>query len=139
MNNSIKTHYDNEDIVRLNMCTDLNKWKGEVTFINIENQFYNKLFVSQLIEKSEINRQDLCFLQQELDSLDMKNDDFLERLRAFINELEGFQECDDLQCENFYLNEHQKFKIEIENYFFQNRNLKTLIYSYIENGLKKYM
>lgn len=137
MSNLIQSHYGNEDIQKLNMCTDINKWKSEVTFIKIENEFYNRLFLSKLIDKTEINRQDLYFLQQELENLNNKNEEFLERLHAFINQLDGYNECEDLQCENFYLNEIQKFKIQIENYFFENRNLKTLVYSYINNGLKK--
>ncbi|MEP6262706.1 MAG: hypothetical protein ABJ092_14115 [Gillisia sp.] len=137
MNKLIREHYGSEDIQRLNMFTDVNKWKSEVTFIDLENQFYKKLFSSRLIEKTDINLQDLYYLQQELESLDLKNQAYLEKLMAFILELDGFSECDDLQCETFYLNELQKFKIEIENYFFENRNLKTLIYSYINNGLKK--
>lgn len=137
MNKLIREHYGSEDIQRLNMFTDVNKWKSEVTFIDLENQFYKKLFSSKLVEKTDITLQDLYYLQQELESLDLKNQAYLEKLMAFILELDGFSECDDLQCETFYLNELQKFKIEIENYFFENRNLKTLIYSYINNGLKK--
>ena len=137
MNKLIREHYGSEDIQRLNMFTDVNKWKSEVTYIDLENQFYKKLFSSRLIKKTDINLQDLYYLQQELESLDLKNQAYLEKLMAFILELDGFSECDDLQCETFYLNELQKFKIEIENYFFENRNLKTLIYSYINNGLKK--
>ena len=139
MNNLIKAHYGNEDIQRLNMSTDLNKWKSEATFITIENQFYKKILLSKLVEKININQQDLYFLQQELESLEIKNDEFLEKLRRFINELEGYKECEDLQCETFYLNEIQKFKIEIENYFFENRNLKILLFSYLNNGIKQFL
>lgn len=139
MNNQIKKHYGNEDIQRLNLCTDLNKWKSEITYIDIENQFYKKLFSSHLIEKTEINRQDLYFLQQELESLNNKNQELFEKLQPYINELEGFTECDDVQCETFYLNEHQNFKIKIESHFFKNRNFKTLVYSYISNGIKNHL
>ena len=139
MNKIIREHYGSEDIQRLNMFTDVNKWRSEVTFINLENQFYKKLFFSKLMEKTDINLQDLYYLQQELENLNVKNQQFLEKLMAFSLELDGFSECDDLQCETFYLNEIQKFKVDIENYFFENRNLKTLIYSYINNGVKKFL
>lgn len=139
MSEIIKPHYKDEDIQTLNLCTDVNKWKSEVTFIDLENQFYKELFASRLIEKTDINRQDVNFLQQELESLDIKNLEFLEKLRILVNELDGYRECDDVHCDTYYLNNHQKFKIEIENYFFKNRNLKTLIYSYIKNGIKKHL
>ncbi|HET8753295.1 MAG TPA: hypothetical protein VFM59_02960 [Salinimicrobium sp.] len=139
MKNMIEPHYEDEDIIRLNLFTDVNKWKSEVTFINLENRFYKKLFSSSLIEKTTINKQDIQFLQKELEALQAKNEKLEDKLQEFTNELEGIKECDDLQCETFFLNNHQQFKIDIENYFFQNRNLKTLIFSYIENGIKKFL
>lgn len=139
MSEIIKPHYKDEDIQILNSYTDVNKWKSEVTFIEIENQFYKELFSSRLIEKTEINKQDVYFLQQELEGLDNENQEFFEKLRALINELDGYRECDDVHCDAYYLNSHQKFKVEIENYFFKNRNLKTLIYSYLKNGIRKHL
>lgn len=139
MSEFIKPHYKDEDIQILNSYTDVNKWKSEVTFIEIENQFYKELFSSRLIEKTEINIQDVNFLKQELEVLDNQNQEFFEKLRALMNELDGYRECDDLHCDAYYLNNHQKFKVEIENYFFKNRNLKTLIYSYIKNGIRKHL
>lgn|SRR5690606_26143179 len=139
MSELIQPHYKDEDIQRLNLYTDVNKWKSEVTFIDLENQFYKELFSSSLIEKTDINKQDVYFLQQELENLDDVNQEFLEKLRGFVNELDGYRECDDVLCEAYYLNNHQQFKVEIENYFFKNRNLKTLIYSYIKNGIKKHL
>lgn len=139
MSDLIKPHYQDEDILMLNLCTDVNKWKSEVTFIEIENQFYKELFSSRLIEKTNINRQDVNFLKQEIEGLDDMNQEFLARLREFIIDLDGLKECDDVHCDTYYLNNHQNFKVEIENYFFKNRNLKTLIYSYLKNGIKKFL
>ena len=139
MSEIIKPHYKDEDILLLNSYTDVNKWKSEVTFIEIENQFYKELFSSRLIDKAEINTQDVNFLVQELEALENINQEFFEKLRALVNELDGFRECDDVHCDAYYLNHHQKFKVEIENYFFKNRNLKTLIYSYIKNGIRKHL
>lgn len=139
MSEIIKTHYKDEDIQILNSYTDVNNWKSEVTFIDLENQFYKELFSSRLIEKTDINRQDINFLQQELEALDNNNQEFLEKLRVLTFELEGYRECDDVHCDAYYLNHHQKFKVEIENFLFKNRNLKTLIYSYIKNGIKKHL
>lgn len=139
MSDLIKPHFMDEDIQRLNLCTDVDKWKSEVKHINLENQFYKKIFSSPLIEKTDINKQDINFLLKELEALDAKNQDFSVKLREFINELDGIKECDDLHCETYFLNNHQKFKIDIENYFYQNRNLKAQIYSYTINGIQKYL
>ena len=139
MSDLIKPHYQDEDILMLNLCTDVNKWKSEVTFIEIENQFYSQLFASKLIEKTNINKQDIFYLRDELEGLEEKNQEFLVKLREFINDLDGLKECDDVHCDTYYLNNHQNFKVEIENYFFKNRNLKTLIYSYLKSGIKEYL
>lgn len=139
MSDLIKPHYEQEDIQRLNLCTDINNWKSEITFIDLENQFYIKLFSSSLIEKTAINKQDRAFLLEELEALDGKNQKFSDDIQELLNELGGIKECDDVQCETYFLNNHQKFKVDIENYFYQNRNLKTLIYSYITNGIKEHL
>lgn len=139
MSDLIKPHFMDEDIQRLNLCTDVNKWKSEVTHIGLENQFYKRIFSSPLVEKTAINKEDIKFLLEELRTLDLKNRDFSDKLREFIIELDGLKECDDMHCETYYLNNHQKFKIDIENYFYQNRNLKALVFSYTIDGIQKYL
>lgn len=139
MSELIKPHFMDEDIQRLNLCTDVNKWKSEVTHIGLENQFYKRIFSSTLVEKTAINKVDIKFLLEELQSLDLKNQDFSDKLREFINEVDGLKECDDLHCETYYLNNYQKFKVDIENYFYQNRNLKALVFSYTIDGIEKYL
>lgn len=138
MKDVIKAHYKDEDILRLNLCTDINKWKSEVNFIDIENVFYIKFLSSSLVEESGISEKNIHFLQKELENLQEKNTHFSSRLQDFVNELEGMKECEDLQCETFYLNNHQQFKIKIENYFFENRKLKTMIYSNLDEVFKKF-
>lgn len=137
MDELIKQHYENEDILRLNLCTDLEKWNAEVNFIETENEFYLKLFSSPLIEKTALSPYDIALLKQQLDNIAIKNVHFLDKLREFLIELEGIKECDDIFCETYYLNNHQKFKIEIENFFFENRKFKTLMYSYLTEGVKQ--
>ncbi|MFO7719011.1 MAG: hypothetical protein R6W85_01055 [Gillisia sp.] len=139
MSDLIKPHFMDEDIQRLNLCTDVNKWKSEVTHIGLENQFYKRIFSSPLVEKTAINKEDIKFLLEELRTLDIKNQDFSDKLREFIIELDGLKECDDMHCETYYLNNHQKFKIDIENYFYKNRNLKALVFSYTIDGIQKYL
>ncbi len=139
MSDLIKPHFMDEDIQRLNLCTDVNKWKSEVTHIELENQFYKRIFSSPLMDKTAISKEDIKLLLEELETLNLKNMDFSDKLREFIIELDGIKECDDMQCETYYLNNYQRFKIDIENYFYQNRNLKALVYSYATDGIKKYL
>lgn len=139
MDDLIKQHYEDEDIQRLNLCTDLDKWNSEVKFIATENQFYKRLFSSSLIEKTDLNQYDISYLNQELDTLAIKNKQFSGKLRELLIELEGIKECDDIRCETFHLNNHQNFKVEIENYFFENRKMKTLMYSFLADGTKKFL
>lgn len=137
MSHTIKPHHQDEDILRLNLFTDIGKWKSEVKFIAMENKFYKKLFSSSLAKKTELNQENLQQLQKELKSLNERNNYFTDKVQEFHNELEGIRECDDLQCETFFLNNHQELKVTIENYFFQNRDLKSRIYSFLEDTLKK--
>ncbi|HSI69092.1 MAG TPA: hypothetical protein VK941_02590 [Gillisia sp.] len=139
MKEIIKPHYQDEDIQRLNLYTDVNNWKSELSLIETENRFYQMLLNSKLIDKTEINQHDINFLIQEVDSLDKVNSDCLERILEFYNELEGMMECEDVQCDTYYLNNYQQFKIDIESHFHKNRYLKTLIYSYMNTGIKKFL
>lgn len=137
MSDLIKTHYKDEDIQKLNLCTDVEKWNSEVEFVDVENNFYRKVFSSSLIERTNLTYYDICFINQELETLTVKTEEFKEKLRGFLIELEGINECDDILCENYFLNYHQIFKMEIENYFYLNRRIKTLMYSFLSEGLKK--
>ncbi|MCM4158302.1 hypothetical protein FHG64_12025 [Antarcticibacterium flavum] len=139
MKEIVKPHYQDEDIQRINLCTDVNNWKSELSLIEVENRFYAMLFKSKLIDVTEINQQDINFLIQELESLDKSNTSCLDRILVFYNELEGMMECDDVQCDTYYLNNYQQFKVDMENHFHKNRYVKNLIYSYMKTGIKKFL
>ena len=138
MSKLIESYYMDENIQRLSLYTDINTWKSEITHIDLENHFYKRFYSSLLLEKPAINKRHINFPLEELETLDALNQDFSVKLGVFINELEGVKECDDLHCEPYYLNNYQKFKIAIENYFCLNRNLKTRVYFYTTDGIKKY-
>lgn len=77
------------------------------------------------------------------DLLRAKNDksysNILEKMKVFkelINydrKLEVLKECEDLQCETFFLNSHNEFKEKIEVHFYQYRNFKKNVFSVINN------
>ncbi|UJH92874.1 hypothetical protein LZ575_10925 [Antarcticibacterium sp. 1MA-6-2] len=139
MDDLIKEHYNSEDIQGLNLYRDVKNWYSEVQYLDNENQFYLELFASSLIKKTDLNQQDINFLNEELEMLKKKTDEVSHKLRDFLIEQEGMKECDDIHCETFFLNTHQKFKLEIENYFQQNRSLKTMLFSHLLKGIKKFL
>lgn len=139
MDELIKEHYSTEDIQQINLYQDVKNWYSEVKYLENENEFYLKLFASSLITKTELNKQDIFYLNQELETFKVKTIEISKQLRDFLIDQEGLKECDDVHCETFYLNTHQNFKIEIENYFLQNRSLKTLLFSHLLKGVKKFL
>lgn len=139
MNQVIKPHYEDEDIQRLNLCSDVDIWKSEVKYIDQENKFFKRLFVSNLLKKADIKPEEIIETYQQLENLIKRNQKISKKLQEFFLELEGIRECDDLQCETFYLNSHQEFKVEIENYFYQNRNFKTHLYQLLEEGIEEFI
>ena len=63
----------------------------------------------------------------------VQNSEIQEELINYDRKLEVLKECEDLQCETFFLNSHNDFKEKIEVHFYQYRNFKKNVFSVINN------
>ncbi|GHA33678.1 hypothetical protein GCM10007103_14040 [Salinimicrobium marinum] len=127
------------DIEKLNICTDLHNWKSEITYHDLENQFYLKLFSSELIKKAGISAVNVDLLNRELMLLDDEKENLTYELGKTLLELEKNSDNDALSWPESVLLNYQKLKIELQNYAFRNRKLKVLIYSYLSQGMRKFL
>ena len=64
------------------------------------------------------------------------NESYQDKLIDFINKLDNIKECDDVQCETFYLNNHTKFRNDIESHFSAYRFYKTNVILFFDNCLE---
>lgn len=54
--------------------------------------------------------------ESEADALRQSNAHFQQRLPAFNIQMEGLKECEDIQCEAFYINDYTQLRNEIETH-----------------------
>ena len=126
MDNSIKNHYTQEDIERQYIDKDITYWKEELECINAEVTFFKKL----LKNKTDVNdTKNYQALFEKLEKKQLDNKLALVSLMDYTKKLQGINECEDLDCETYYLNDHIVFKEKIEGFLFKYRKLKRAIFS----------
>ena len=126
MDNSIKNHYTQEDIERQYIDKDITYWKEELECINAEVTFFKKL----LKNKTDVNdTKNYQALFEKLEKKQLDNKLALVSLVDYTKKLQGINECEDLDCETYYLNDHIVFKEKIESFLFKYRKLKRAIFT----------
>jgi|SRR6218665_1304177 len=103
---------------------EIRHWKEKTALIEKEITFayqVNEDFVAQ--RQFQITAAKLL---TEFDLLRHKNNDFQNQISAFMLRTEGITECDDLQCEDYFLNGYQEFRSVIELHFAAYRKLKAV-------------
>ncbi|MBF6607341.1 MAG: hypothetical protein ITG00_01225 [Flavobacterium sp.] len=131
MRDIILQHQQPEEIHKKFMQNDLKRWKDEIEIINVEMIFYRNLINAHLKEVTTWNTADYKNLFSGIADVQNSNKRFQKSFLEFSNKLEGINECDDLQCETYFLNDHADFKAEIEKHFTNYKNFKKTIFSYL--------
>lgn len=122
MNNLVKKHYDKDDIERQFINKDILLWKEEVDCISAEIVFFKQL----LKNKKDDDIYSKIF--KRLEEKEKENNILLANLIFYIRKTDGLKECEDIECETYYLNDHIHFKNNIESFLFQYKKLKKLAY-----------
>lgn len=135
----IQKHHDDIDIQMLFFKQDLNRWFEEAEFIQFEIRFFNGIFISDLITKLQTDFYSTQEHNANLLDFELKHRSLIKELNHLKYKTEGIKECDDLQCENYYLNDINKFKSKIEHHFSNYRNLKKELMTYLNSGLQKFI
>lgn len=135
----IQEHHNETDIQMLYFKEDFSRWQSEVEIIIREIRFYNGMFISDFISKLESDFYSTQNHNANLLDFELKHRKITKELKHLHYTSEGIKECNDLQCENFYLNDMAAFKTKIEKHFEDFRTLKGEILQYLNNGLQKYI
>ncbi len=123
----------------LHLCTDLYHWKSEMLYHELENQFFLKLFSSEVIKKAGISEENLEFLHRELKTLNGEKECLFQALGTALIESEEILIKDEGSGSQAGLQHYQKLKVELHNYSFRNRKVKILIHSYLSQGIGKFL
>lgn len=132
MKDVIQKHHDEQDIQKIFIDRDIKNWLEEIEIIREEMLFFNNLLQLKLVETSA----NYSNLLKKIEEFKISNVNSKESLVAYVHKLEGIKECEDLQCETYFLNDHTDFKKKIENYFSKYRKLKKDIFSKLNKGMK---
>ncbi len=122
----IKIHQDQDDLQKFFINRDVDRWKDEVAIIEEEIILFSNLLGAKN-DKSYSN------ILEKMTVFKVQNSEIQEELINYDRKLEVLKECEDLQCETFFLNSHNDFKEKIEVHFYQYRNFKKNVFSVINN------
>ncbi|EIA08207.1 hypothetical protein [Flavobacterium frigoris] len=136
MKDLIYQHETIDDLQMRFMDRDIEVWKEDVSIIRIEILFFKRMLNSSIFKTVNFNQQNKNDLSDDLTSVKAINESYSNLLLDFVNKLDMIKECDDVQCETFYLNNHVKFRKDIESHFSAYRFYKMNIILFFDNCLE---
>lgn len=113
---------------------DLSNVKEELAISAVEMKFCHNLFTSILKEDKSFQVTKYDNILNALETLQTDNEDLKTELLSLSIQLEGYAECDDMQCENFYSTNHLAYKEKVEKHFSQYRKLKKKLLTRINTA-----
>jgi len=99
--NTFFNHDTDEQIVQKRSAEELNLWMSHINYILNESDRLAKI-ASNVIKNREFRDQ---FLE-----LIIKNQSVLNELLSYKNTMVHYKECDDFECDLFYINKHEDFR-----------------------------
>lgn len=129
---SIKLNYDHELIYKTFIDSDIKNWKEEIEIINMEMIFYKNLIQKHLSEYATWGQFNYKSLLQGIVDIQYYNEISQRNFIKYNNVIHGIAECQDLQCESYFLNVHSKLKQVIEKHFSTSKQFKKTIISYLK-------
>ncbi|UBZ07271.1 hypothetical protein LDL76_00830 [Salegentibacter mishustinae] len=134
MMEKFQEHHNDEEIQILSIQSESEDWEERLVIISEEIDFFSNILGSSLKEtvRVAINKEDASYLKKQLELINKANEFHLSTFFDYKNKLEGLKECDDVQCENFYLKDHLVFKTTLRKHFKDFRQLKVLIFKFLK-------
>lgn len=136
MKTVILEHYDDDDIQKLNIKRDIINWNSELSSISRETDFYLQLLGAARDHREAYNQEDLSLLATRLEDIKKQNEHFQVRITDYRNQTENLNECQDMQCEKFFLNNHEECKNAIEEHLYHFRNIKSRIFDFFKGKME---
>uniref|UniRef100_UPI00404B4313 hypothetical protein n=1 Tax=Flavobacterium sp. TaxID=239 RepID=UPI00404B4313 len=124
--NELVKKYNSDDIERQFINNDIISWKEEVSSINVEIEFFKKILTNKT--KNIDSESVFCKILKQLETKDKENKRLYNNLIHYIRKTSGINECEDLDCETYYINDHINFKLNIESFLYKYKRLKRMTY-----------
>ena len=112
-------------------------WLTELDFMKNEIQFFKKLLIFGHFEYAtpDILETVQLFLS-EIDTIYKENEDHIDLLKQHENQLKGMLECEDLACDQIYLEEHDRVIDLISKHMGKFKILKGAIFEHADGILE---
>lgn len=127
MNEMTQQYYDPNDASSMYIDADLKLWTEETQIIEKESLLFVNLLSAQLLELSKSRNVNFTALFEEIDYFKTVNPEFQDKIASYMLKLEILKECEDLQCETYFLDGHHNFKTDVEKHLARYRQLKRNI------------
>ena len=121
------------------MEKDIKIWKGEIESIATEIAFYQRILNSYLKKKETKCIKKQVFFLEKCASIIIDNQSHFVSLSSLVNKAVQLKECDDMQCEMYFLDKHAEFKRNIETYFLEYREFKKEIFVCLNEWVEEYV
>ena len=117
--NTFFSHDTDEEIIHAKRLQDLNIWISHLSYATNEcdwltkiasNKIGDKVLRDKLLEKNEVNSA------------------LLNELYSYKSSIGRFHECDDLECDLFYINQHDEFYAKYVKHIEEYRAIKSQVY-----------
>lgn len=131
MSTPIPSHLSVHEINQHKLDVEYKHWISRLEFIETELDFYSKLLGSSTFSDQEESTEIIDLIP----TIKKENKEVVADVHRYRNNLEGYRECEDLECDNFYLNDHEKFRVVLEQHSARMRDFKTRVFNCISSQL----
>lgn len=136
---SIQEHHNAEEIETIRLQNDIKQWKSELEFVSHELEFYIDIFNSSVINRAYSEIKKAKYLLNQFYVLSEINEKTLKECETFHPKLEEMNECEDIQCDHAYLNEHSLLRLKIERHISEVRNVKYSAFTFLKNRIEEFL
>lgn len=136
---NIQEHHNAEEIETIRLQNDIKQWRSELEFVSHELEFYIDIFNSSVINRANSEVKKAKYLSNQFYVLYEINEKILKECETFHPKLEEMNECEDIQCDHAYLNEHSLLRLKIERHISEVRNVKYSAFTYLKNGFEEFL
>lgn len=134
--NDYKRFYRDKSIEELNY--DAQIWKSQLDFLKYEFDFLKTILDSNIYEPEIINLFETLQLHKEgLSKMDRARLKLMDKLELHINVISKKIECDEMSCDSFFMDMHEKKSNETALFIKESNSLMIQLFQYIESVLKK--
>jgi hypothetical protein len=133
--NIYKSFNENKSIEELkyNMLQYNKRLKEEI----IEYKFYQNLIEASIFKSNTRNLfENLEMFKKDINNTENKALELLKEIEMHSNSISNKLECEDLFCDNFFIESHNDLEKKTYQFFIQCSNFKIKMFEYLESILK---